>query len=58
MKALFFTGDMLRPAYRLGFATLAGLLLLASACGSGDALILATTTSTFDSGLLDELVPG
>ncbi|MCH7579469.1 MAG: substrate-binding domain-containing protein [Chloroflexi bacterium] len=48
---------MLRPAYRLGFVTLAGLLLLASACGSSDSLILATTTSTFDSGLLDELVP-
>lgn len=32
--------------------------LLAAACGTGeDALILATTTSTQDSGLLDELVP-
>ena len=57
MSAFSFACDMLRPAYRLGFVTLAGLLLLASACGSSDSLILATTTSTFDSGLLDELVP-
>ena len=57
MRAFFFARDMLRPAYRLGFVALAALLLLASACGSGDGLILATTTSTYDSGLLDELVP-
>ena len=57
MTALFFARDMLEPAYRLWFVALAGLLLLTSACGGGDALILATTTSTFDSGLLDELVP-
>ena len=57
MSAFSFACDMLRPAYRLGFVTLAGLLLLASACGSSDSLILATTTSTFDSGLLDELMP-
>ncbi len=57
MSAFFFVSDMLRSAYRFGFVALAALLLLASACGSGDSLILATTTSTFDSGLLDELVP-
>lgn len=57
MSGFFFARDMLRSAYRLGFVTLAILVLLASACGSGDSLILATTTSTFDSGLLDELVP-
>ena len=34
------------------------LLMLAVACGgAGDELILATTTSTEDSGLLDVLVP-
>ena len=57
MRAFFFARDMLQPAYRFALVTLAALLLLAAACGSGDALILATTTSTFDSGLLDELVP-
>lgn len=57
MSAFFFARDMLQPAYRLAFVALAALILLASACGSGDSLILATTTSTFDSGLLDELVP-
>ena len=57
MRAFFFARDMLRPAYRFGLVALAALLLVAAACGSGDSLILATTTSTFDSGLLDELVP-
>jgi len=38
---------------------LAGLLALAAvACGGGKEIILATTTSTQDSGLLDELLPG
>jgi tungstate transport system substrate-binding protein len=32
-------------------------ILMAAACGGGNDLILATTTSTYDSGLLDELVP-
>ncbi|MCY3647325.1 MAG: substrate-binding domain-containing protein [Chloroflexi bacterium] len=40
---------------------LAGALLLAAACGDSDddpgTIILATTTSTHDSGLLEELVP-
>jgi len=37
---------------------LAGLLALAAtACGSGKEIILATTTSTQDTGLLDELLP-
>jgi tungstate transport system substrate-binding protein len=37
---------------------LAGLLALASAaCGGGKEIILATTTSTQDTGLLDELLP-
>ncbi len=57
MRTFFFARDMLRPAYRFGLVAFAALLLLAAACGSGDSLILATTTSTFDSGLLDELVP-
>ncbi len=44
---------------RLWIAVLAALATpLVAACGTGeDALILATTTSTHDSGLLDELVP-
>jgi tungstate transport system substrate-binding protein len=37
---------------------LAGLLAMAAmACGGGKEIILATTTSTQDSGLLDELLP-
>jgi tungstate transport system substrate-binding protein len=38
---------------------LAALLLACAGCGGGDekSLVLATTTSTQDSGLLDELVP-
>ncbi len=38
-------------------AALAALLIAALACSSEDELILATTTSTQDSGLLDVLVP-
>ena len=53
----FFRSDMFRPAYRLALLMLGGVLLLAAACGSDETLILATTTSTFDSGLLDELEP-
>ena len=33
------------------------LLVGGASCGTGNEVILATTTSTFDSGLLDELVP-
>ena len=55
-----FTIDMSRTAYRhalaAAFAALV-LLVLGVACGSGNDLILATTTSTHDSGLLDVLVP-
>ncbi|MCH8995247.1 MAG: tungsten ABC transporter substrate-binding protein, partial [Chloroflexi bacterium] len=51
---------MSRTAYRhplvAAFAALV-LLVLGVACGSGNDLILATTTSTHDSGLLDVLVP-
>ncbi len=36
---------------------LVALLAFSFACGRGDDLILATTTSTHDSGLLDELLP-
>jgi len=52
-------GDMLRQAYRPLAALLlgAGALLWGLACGSEADLILATTTSTQDSGLLDVLVP-
>lgn len=59
-RGSFFVGvDMLKVAYRLPVVAIATLaLLLAVACGSGgQELILATTTSTQDSGLLDELVP-
>lgn len=46
------------PARLRTLAALLGpLLLLATACGSGGTLILATTTSTDNSGLLDEIVP-
>jgi tungstate transport system substrate-binding protein len=53
---------MLTQTYRgaaLAIAVLALLGLSASACGgdSADELILATTTSTQDSGLLDVLIP-
>jgi tungstate transport system substrate-binding protein len=43
---------MLRLVIVLGL-----ILLLASACGDSNELILATTTSTNDSGLLDVIVP-
>jgi tungstate transport system substrate-binding protein len=48
-----------RPAARLpAVVGLAVMLLLGQfACGGGDGLILATTTSTQDSGLLDVLIP-
>jgi len=43
---------------RLALALVFALVGLAAACGGGgNELILATTTSTRDSGLLDELVP-
>ncbi len=51
---------MSTSAYRrLGaFAVLTvAIVLFGAACGSGSAVILATTTSTQDSGLLDVLVP-
>jgi tungstate transport system substrate-binding protein len=48
-------GEWLPIAYAL--AIIAVLLFLIAACGSGDDVILATTTSTYDSGLLDVLVP-
>ena len=51
------TTDMFRPAYRSAAFALVALLAFVVACGDGDSLILATTTSTNDSGLLDELVP-
>ena len=38
-------------------AGLAGLLALVAACGAGKDVILVSTTSTRDSGLLDELLP-
>ncbi len=51
---------MSATAYRRLVALLlfaAALALLGAACRSGNVVILATTTSTFDSGLLDTLVP-
>ena len=50
---------MFAAAYRRSWvaAFVAALLLLGTSCGSGEDLILATTTSTQDSGLLDALVP-
>ncbi len=68
-RASFFTPDMLRPAYRLLAPALVALMLGAACSDSvksdGDAtavpskgeIILATTTSTQDSGLLDVLLP-
>ena len=38
-------------------AVLTAMLIASLACSSGDELILATTTSTQDSGLLDVLIP-
>jgi len=57
--SFLFASDMPLRAYRvLPLAVLSvATLLLAGACGSGNDLILATTTSTNDSGLLDEIVP-
>ena len=51
--------DMSMRAYRYAALALlaAGLLLAGPACGGGKVVILATTTSTQDSGLLDVLVP-
>lgn len=46
----------LRLSFRAAFAPLVATFLL-SACGGDAELILATTTSTENSGLLDELVP-
>ena len=51
-----------RRAFALGLLALAAAALLAAACRADrgyneDELILATTTSLHDSGLLDELVP-
>ena len=57
MMPFFFRSDMFCPAYRLALLMLGGVLLLAASCRGEEALILATTTSTFDSGLLDELEP-
>jgi tungstate transport system substrate-binding protein len=57
--SFFVARDMLSVAYRLGLILVATVALFFVACGSGggEELILATTTSTYDSGLLDELVP-
>ena len=53
-----FAVDMSRPAYRRAAALLflAALGFLGAGCGE-NVVILATTTSTHDSGLLDTLVP-
>jgi tungstate transport system substrate-binding protein len=48
---------MLRGTYRCIAIAFVLAAALASACGGGNSLILATTTSTQDSGLLDVLVP-
>ncbi len=48
------------PRWLLVFAALGALALFGACGGSGDdpgTVILATTTSTYDSGLLDELIP-
>ncbi len=50
------TGPEARPVTAVALVLIAALLF-SFACGSGDDLILATTTSTDDSGLLDELLP-
>jgi len=58
MRNVFFARDMLWQTYRkLALVAIALALLAGLACSSGDDLILATTTSTQDSGLLDVLVP-
>ena len=59
MRSLSLAVDMLTRTYRrvcLGLAV-AALLLAGMGCGDSNELILATTTSTQDSGLLDVLVP-
>ncbi len=59
MRSFSLAVDMLSKTYRhlcLGLAV-AALLLAGAACGDSNELILATTTSTQDSGLLDVLVP-
>jgi tungstate transport system substrate-binding protein len=48
---------MLQQTYRPIAIALVLAAALASACGGGKSLILATTTSTQDSGLLDVLIP-
>ncbi len=62
MSRSFFAPDMLAPAYRATrwqFLVVAVVLalVLGGACGGDESVILATTTSTQDSGLLDVLVP-
>lgn len=57
MASSLFRRDMLRETYRCIAIALVLAAALASACGGGKSLILATTTSTQDSGLLDVLVP-
>ena len=60
MRSVSFGRDMLGRTYRSAVLLLAtALLVSAGACGGdgGSELILATTTSTQDSGLLDVLVP-
>ena len=59
MRSASFANDMLTQTYRRSALLIGvGLLLIAGGCGSSkDDLILATTTSTQDSGLLDVLVP-
>jgi tungstate transport system substrate-binding protein len=47
---------MIRRSLTL-IAAIVGASMLLAACGGSDTLILATTTSTENSGLLDELVP-
>jgi tungstate transport system substrate-binding protein len=48
---------MFASAYRSAIVLVALGGALAAACGGGDGLLLATTPSVNDSGLLDELVP-
>lgn len=62
MHSRLFARDMLSPAYRAALvavvALAAGVALALGACRDASSdVILATTTSTRDSGLLDELVP-
>lgn len=60
MGRYFVAVDMLRQTYRRALGAVAALLLAAWAgagCGGDNQIILATTTSARDSGLLDILVP-